>query len=280
LSNREKAASEFYRILAPGKVHFDYGPVSMVVTAMAREQPLTELCCQTFEVIDSALKEISAALPYLRRYAGEINGAALSGLPLVMFESVKALGEPTLTPMAAVAGTIADCVADWLFAQQADQVTVNNGGDIALRLGPGKSVQVGIVSSLEQGRIDHVVRVTDQDGIGGIATSGLGGRSFTRGIAQGLSAFARNCALADALATHLANVSFIQSPRVFTRRAGDLDPDSDIRDLEVVTAVDPLTEDEINRSLEQIRQEALRQKQLGNLLALRASVQGKSLMVK
>jgi ApbE superfamily uncharacterized protein (UPF0280 family) len=266
---------EFYRILEPGKVHFDYGPVSMVLSAGAGGKPLTELCCRAFEAIDAALTEITGSLPILRRYVSQIPSSALSGLPRRMLESVLAVGDPLMTPMAAVAGAVADAAADWLFSRGADQVLANNGGDIAVRLGPGKSVKVGIVSSLARGEIEEIVTITEHDGIGGIATSGLGGRSFTRGIAQGVTAFARSGVLADALATRLANTSFIPSPRVFTGKAGILDPGSDIADLEVVIGMDPLHAEEVERSLDQVRREALRQKQRGNLLALRASVQGK-----
>jgi ApbE superfamily uncharacterized protein (UPF0280 family) len=263
----------FYRVLEPGKVHFDYGPVSMVVIASAGGQPLTELCCEAFKVIDAALREISAALPVLRRYPADIGGSALSGIPLKMLESVIAVGEPTLTPMAAVAGAVADSVADWLFARDADRVLVNNGGDIALRLGPEESACVGIISSLISGEINKVVEITANDGIGGIATSGLGGRSFTRGVSEGVTAFAKSAVLADALATHLANASYIPSPRVFTEKAGILDPASDIKDLEVVIGKDTLTNEEVKRSLEQVREEALRQMQMGNLLSLQVSVE-------
>jgi len=267
----------FYRVLEPGKVHFNYGPASMVVIASADGQPLTELCCEAFDVIDAALKEITAVLPIIRLYPGEIDRSALSGVPLRMLESVMAVEEPTLTPMAAVAGAVADNVADWLFARNADRVMVNNGGDIALRLGPGKSVQVGIISSLDRGQIDKVVTVTDADGIRGIATSGLGGRSFTRGVAEGVTAFARDGALADALATQLANSSFVPSPRVFVEKAGVLDPESDIRDLTVVIGKDTLTGEEIKRSLEQIRGEALLQMRKGNLIGFLASVESRSI---
>ena len=261
--------------MEPGKVHFEYGPVSMVVSASADGQPLTDLCCEVFSVIDAALREISAMLPSLRRYPAEIDRSTLSGLPLRMLESVIAVEEPSLTPMAAVAGVIADEAADWLFARYADRVLVNNGGDIALRLGPGKSAQVGIILSPENGEISKVVTVTDSDRIGGIATSGLGGRGFTRGVSQGVTAFALNAAMADALATHLANASYITSPRVFTAKAGTLDPDSDIKNLEVVIGKDTLTEEEVEYSLEKVRKEALRQMQMGNLLGLHASVESR-----
>ena len=266
----------FYKVIEPGRVHFNYGPTSMVVIASADGQPLSELCCEAFEVIDAVLKEIAAVLPVVRKYPGEIEKQALSGAPLRMLESVLAVGEPTLTPMAAVAGAVADSVADWLFARNADRVMVNNGGDIALRLGPGKSVQVGIISSLERGVIDKVVTIADVDGIGGIATSGLGGRSFTRGVAEAVTTFAKTGALADALATQLANSSYIPSPRVFVEKAGVVDPDIDIADLTVVIGKDTLTEEEAERSLAQIKKEALLQMEKGILLGVHASVESRS----
>jgi ApbE superfamily uncharacterized protein (UPF0280 family) len=81
--------------------------------------------------------------------------------------------------------------------------------------------------------------------------------------------------LADALATHLANASYIPSPRVYTQKAGVIDPESDIKDLEVVIGKDTLTEEEAGQSLDQVQKEALRQMRMGNLLGLRMSVESR-----
>lgn len=45
------------------------------------------------------------------------------------------------------------------------------------------------MSSLQLGVMDRILTIRAEDGIGGVATSGLGGRSMTRGIAQGVSVF-------------------------------------------------------------------------------------------
>lgn len=262
-----------WQIIEPGKVFFNYGPVSMVVMADKGGAPLTELCCQVFSVIDSALSEIAAFLKILRQYPHQISLSSLTGMPLLMYEAVKAIEEPTLTPMAAVAGAISDAVADWLFAQGATKVIVNNGGDIALRLAEGESVRIGLMSSLEIRQIDRVVTIKSEDGIGGVATSGLGGRGFTRGIAQGVSVFSRNGIIADALATHMANSSYIDSGNVIVTKAGNVNPESDIKDLSIVVGVEDLTEEEIKLSLEKIDREAKRQIEIGNLIGLIAGVQ-------
>ena len=259
--------------MSPGKVYFNYGPSSILVMADKDGRPLTDLCCQAFEVIDAALTEITASLSWLRRYPAQIPAGQLTGLPGRMLEAVLAVGEPTLTPMATVAGCVSDAVADWLLAQGAGRAIANNGGDIALRLTPGTSAKIGIMTSPWTGQTDRTVTIKAEDGIGGIATSGLGGRSLTRGIALGVSALARRCTLADALATHLANRSYIPCDQVMTMKAGQVDPNSDIGDLTVVVNVDQLDRQVVKQALGQVEREARRQKMKGNLRAACARVQ-------
>jgi hypothetical protein len=45
--------------------------------------------------------------------------------------------------MVAVASSVAGMVADEIFAAGAAKVIINNGGDIAIRLGAGEVVKVG-----------------------------------------------------------------------------------------------------------------------------------------
>ena len=184
---------EAFRILDDGRVFFDYGPASMVVTARRGDENLSDLAASAFPFLRDSLSEIAGALPILRQYPDGMDYSELTGLPRVMAESVLATGEPTLTPMAAVAGTVADAMADWLFARGADLVAVNNGGDVALRLGEGRSIRMGILPDLN-GRVTEIVEIRAEDGIGGVCTSGLGGRSLTRGIAGGVTVFSRRCA--------------------------------------------------------------------------------------
>lgn len=270
--------SEYLHELPDGRVFVDYGPASMVITARRQGAPAVDLAKAAFPLIQDALGEIAKALPVLRQYPREGDFSQLEGLPRVMAEAALAIGEETLTPMAAVAGTIADAVADWIFARGADLVAVNNGGDVALRLGPGQQMRMGILPDLE-GAISQVVTLRAEDGIGGVCTSGLGGRSLTRGIANSVTVFSSRCALADACATHIANCSYIDSPRVHTCLAGELEPESDIADLRIVCQVEQLEPEETRRSLEQVRREALRQLEWGNLISVAADIQGRQLSV-
>lgn len=260
--------------LKPGQVFVDFGPVSMVITASRNGEGDTQLCRAAFPVIAACLEDLRPSLEMLRRYPPQVELEQLTGAGETMARAVLRTGDPWLTPMAAVAGTVADAVADFLFAQGAEKVTANNGGDIALRLAPGQSLGLGVLYDLERGGVDRVVHLIAEKGVGGVATSGLGGRSLTTGIASGVTVFSRRCAQADALATLLADRSCIDSPAVHTRLAGELDPDSDIADLPVVVSVEPLSREEKERALEQVLREAEEQYRRGNLLACIATVQG------
>lgn len=271
--------SEFVHALSDGRVFVDYGPTTMVITARCQGKPVPELAAEAFPLIQDGLQEIAHALPVLRQYPSDGAFSQLEGLPRVMAESVLATGEKTLTPMAAVAGTVADMVADWIFARGADLVAVNNGGDVAVRLAPGQEMRMGILPDPNGGDLSQVITLRAEDGIGGVCTSGLGGRSLTRGIASSVTVFSHRCALADACATHIANCSYVESPRVHTCLAGELDPQSDIADLRVVRQVEPLEEAELLQGMEQVRLESERQMQKGNLLYAAADIQNRQLWI-
>ena len=88
------------------------------------------------------------------------------------------------------------------------------------------------------------------DGIGGIATSGRQGRSFSLGIADSVTVLARDAAGADAAATLIANaVDLPGHPAIRRTPARALDPDSDLGDRPVTTAVGPLEPDEVAAAL-------------------------------
>lgn len=262
------------RVLPDGRVLIDYGPVTMVVLAERGGAPDVELCRSAFAVVDDELRSLSGALDMLRRYPKEVDPRELRGTARVMADAVLATGDPMLTPMAAVAGAMADAAADHLFANGAERAVANNGGDVAIRLREGTSINVGVCTDLASGAVARTVRLTAAHGIGGVATSGLGGRSLTTGIASGVTVFARRCADADALATLLADRSFIDVPTVVRERAGAVDPDSDIADQLVVLSVGELADDERRRALGQVMREARAQHERGGMAACIATVQG------
>jgi hypothetical protein len=155
-----------------------------------------------------------------------------------------------ITPMAAVAGAVAEAtLAAMTAAAPLARAYVNDGGDIALHLTPGTSLAVGVVRSLEKAVPDGDVRVNHAMPVRGIATSGRHGRSFSLGIADAVSVLAGDAPAADAAATLIANAVNVDDPAITRRRARDLDPDSDLGDLPVTTAVGPLAPAQIAAAL-------------------------------
>ena len=92
--------------------------------------------------------------------------------------------------------------------------------------------------------------VRHRDGIGGIATSGWRGRSFSRGIADSVTVLAGTGAAADAAATVVANaVDLPGHPAVRRAPADAIHPDSDLGPRLVTRDVGPLAADEIEAAL-------------------------------
>ncbi len=227
-------------VLPDGRVLIDYGPVTMTLLAECNGTQQVALCQAVFPEIRNMIQRLSANLPLLRLPPKAIDPQALGAEGKQMLSAVLAAQDATLTPMAAVAGTIADAAADWLAKSGAERVIVNNGGDIALRLAPGKQATVGMISDLYTGAIERTVCIRAEDGVGGICTSGLGGRSLTRGIANAVTVFGRTAAQADALATHLANASYIDTAEVVQQPAVQVDAGSDLGALPVTVSVGKL----------------------------------------
>jgi len=69
------------------------------------------------------------------------------------------------------------------------------------------------------------------------------------GIADAVTVLARRAADADAAATLIADAIDVADPTITRRAARELDPDSDLLDLEVTVAVGPLAEEKITAAL-------------------------------
>jgi ApbE superfamily uncharacterized protein (UPF0280 family) len=131
-----------------------------------------------------------------------------------------------------------------------DSAYINNGGDIALHLAPGQRLHIGLVRHLQHAAPEGLVRIRAEDPVRGIATSGWPGRSFSLGIADAVTVLARDAATADACATVIANACNADHPAIARASARSLDPDSDLGDLLVTTAVGPLPPEAIATALD------------------------------
>jgi ApbE superfamily uncharacterized protein (UPF0280 family) len=186
-----------------------------------------------------------------------------------------------ITRMAAVAGAVADeILAAMLAGTELDRAYVNNGGDIALHLAQGQSFAIGMVDRPDRPGLFGQARISAQDGIGGIATSGWRGRSFSLGIADAVTILAGNAAAADAAATVVANaVDLPDHPNVTRVPACDLDPQSDLGARLVTRDVGFLSPEEIAQALSHGEAEAQRLLRANHISAAALHLQSETRMI-
>lgn len=235
------------KMLADGRrLHLQHGPIDLIIEAWGPTDAVTRAYRQAAKRFETVLDELVDELPALRKpgadtwFAGDIARR--------MRTAVAPHTETFITPMAAVAGAVADEVlAAMIRDQNLEKAYVNNGGDIALHLSPGASFDVGMVTSHV---VDGRLTLTYPDPVRGVATSGRGGRSLSFGIADAVTVLAPNAAAADAAATLIANRVDVPGCTAIARApARDLDPDSDLGGRLVTIAVGPLRDAEVDRAL-------------------------------
>ncbi|MER8393994.1 UPF0280 family protein [Mesorhizobium sp. M1340] len=232
------------------RLHLNHGPIDLIVEAFGEASECSAAYHQAVARFQTILVELVEELPELRRPASSRSRAFAGPTARRMEAAVVPLAKQFITPMAAVAGSVADEVLGALLAgRRLERAYVNNGGDSAIHLGNGQSMTLAIAGT-GHGLADRLT-IRAEDGIRGVATSGWRGRSFSLGIADAVTVLARTGAEADAAATLIANaVDLPGHPAVRRVRARDLAPDSDLGDRLVTQGVGPLSAAEIAIALE------------------------------
>lgn len=263
-------------VLAEGRVMVDCGPMRLVIQAFKDGQPQTEPAKEAAGDALSYLERVARLKKTLSMSAHHIRKLPDDEIALRMCQSVLAIGDEDLTPMAAVAGTIADFVADRLYRQGMTKVVVDNGGDIAVRLRGSEDVTIGIRTDIRRQTVSHVMRLDSRCASWGITTSGVGGRSFTRGIASAVTTLAGTACIADAAATAIANACMVEDKAILQVPAEKLDPNTDLIGIPVTVKVGALSSDKISLAVQKALQKAenLSKKNIiaGALIAAGASV--------
>ena len=232
---------EYYiGVIDEESVLVECGPMRLVIRAWNMDGPQINLARQAAEESISILERIARHRSLLSRPWQQIDKYPEKDLVHQMITSVRTIGDEDLTPMASVAGTIADAAADWLLKRGMTKVIIDNGGDISIRLKAHETVSVGIRPSVTSPYISHVVCLDAGRTTYGVTTSGIGGRSFTRGIASAVTVLAATASMADAASTAIANACFVEDDRIVQLPAETIDPDSDLAGTEVTTEVGPL----------------------------------------
>jgi uncharacterized protein len=242
--------------------HWQHGPIDLILGAdgePAAVQAAYHACWARFADV---LPELVGELKLLRQPVpadAALRDTALKG-PVArrMWSACHPHRARYITPMAAVAGSVADELIAAFAREGVARAFINNGGDIALYLTEGQQYRVGVFADLANCSGSHLSRDHALDAnltlgasvpVRGIATSGWRGRSFSLGIADSVTVLARDAATADAAATMIANAVNLDHAGVVRRPASSLKDDSDLGDLLVTVDVPALPQPLIELAL-------------------------------
>lgn len=228
------------KALPGGREHWQHGPIDLMIEAHGEPGAVAQAYAQAWARFQNVLAELVFELPLLRRPVEEAD-AVRGPVARRMVQAASPYAPRFITPMAAVAGSVAEEVLAF-FAAQAGVVKayVNNGGDIALHLQAGQSMVVGLVADAHAPTLDGQVYIDAAGGIRGVATSGWRGRSFSLGVADSVTVLARSASVADAAATMIANEVNVEHTAVERAPANSLKDDTDLGERLVTVNVGAL----------------------------------------
>lgn len=241
-----------HKMLPDGRrLHLQHGPIDLIVEASGELAEVERAYGQAVERFRTVLTELVSELPLLRSPVS-IDPCPLCGGTARRMWAATAPHVPTfVTPMAAVAGSVADEVLSAMVeGRRLRRAYVNNGGDIAVHLQANECLRLGLVVDPADPRSPGSMEITHDMSIRGIATSGRHGRSLSLGIADSVTVLAATAADADAAATLIANaVDLPGHPEVRREAARALDPDTDLGDRLVTVEVGRLSETDVSTAL-------------------------------
>ncbi|MDW6026501.1 UPF0280 family protein [Mesorhizobium sp. BAC0120] len=243
--------------LADGRrLHLNHGPIDLIIETFGRDAERHAAHDAAVARFQSILAELVEELVDLRKPAGAAPRHFKGSTARRMERAVQKFHPEFITPMAAVAGSVADeIMAAMTSAAELDKAYVNDGGDIAIHLTGDASIGAAVAGTGHG--FDDRLAIHALDPVRGIATSGWRGRSFSFGIADAVTVLAEDAAAADAAATLIANaVDLPGHPAVKREPANELAPDSDLGARLVTTGVGPLGAGEVRQALERGAAEA------------------------
>ncbi len=237
--------------------HFQHGPIDLVLEAWGEDAAVQAAYERAWRRFAALLEELVAELPLLRSPVED--ATAVTGFAARrMVAACLPFRDVFITPMAAVAGAVADEVlAAMIEVAGVERAYVNNGGDIALHVGAGERLRVGIANdparAMRHGHgfaLDGSFEVDARLPVRGVATSGWRGRSWSLGIADSVTVLAGSAAAADAAATLIANAVSVEHPAVERASACDVDDNTDLGSRLVTVGVGRLPEASIAIALD------------------------------
>ena len=227
------------------RLHLHHGPIDLIIEVWGQNR--ADAYAAATGRFQTILQELVDELPTLRTKANATTAFESPTARRMLNAVTPYAANIFVTPMAAVAGAVADeILAAMAGATTFDKGYVNNGGDTAFHLEGDEHIDALIAAP-----IPGHIRVAAGDPCRGVATSGWQGRSHSLGIADSVSVVASNAAAADVAATLIANAVDLPGHPAITRTpASDLSPDSDLSDRPVTTDVGHLSETDVDAALD------------------------------
>jgi ApbE superfamily uncharacterized protein (UPF0280 family) len=228
--------------LPDGRWHFQHGPIDLIIEAVGDPAACDDALREAWRRFQPLLAELVSELPELRRDSREHPVVRGTVARRMVDACVPLAGhfDLFLTPMAAVAGAVAEELAQAFERPGVRRASLNNGGDIAVVLAPGESWRVGVVSDPGAPALDARFALSAGGRTRGVATSGWRGRSLSLGIADSVTVLARSASRADAAATLIANAVDAVDRRIVRAPAECLRDGSDLGARLATVAVPPL----------------------------------------
>jgi hypothetical protein len=181
-----------------------------VYRTFIHKEAVLRICCEPFEAVTREIVRQRAILEdYIRRYPHFQHSlepvAVKADAPEVARRMARAASAVGVGPMAAVAGAMAQLAVEAALRAGAEEVIVDNGGDIYLQtvepviigLYPGESEQIG--------QLAFSLQASDTP-LSICSSSGKMGHSLSFGQCDLATVVAKDAALADAAATLAANL--------------------------------------------------------------------------
>jgi len=233
------------------RLHLQHGPIDLVIEAFGSREEIGAAYGQAAERFGSVLEELVGELGNLRSPVTEPRWQPDGPIACQMMEAVWPHRKVFVTPMAAVAGAVADETMSALTdGREIAKAYINNSGDIAIHLTEGESLSLGIVNKLDRPAIDGTAEFKFDQPVRGVATSGWRGRSWSFGIADAVTVLAPTAAAADVAATLIANAVNAEHPAVDRAPASEIDDNTGLGDRLVTVGVGDIDPGAIEEALD------------------------------
>ena len=274
--------------MADNRLHLQHGPIDIIAHVDAPEEVRKRLYSTASHRFSTVLEELVAEMDLLKQPWSADLPDSKGGIAQKMCFAVRG-SDIFVTPMAAVAGAVADEVLEAMLyeaknpdpcLEEIQRMYVNNGGDIAFWLNAGESFSIGVVDNPGIPELNARVSLAYESPVRGIATSGWRGRSLSLGIADAVTVLAGSAATADAAATLIANDVNVDYPGILKRPAYEVKDESDLGMLPVTVDVPPLPVDQISEALKRGAQTAGNFIRTGKIEAAYLSLQKQTLVVE